>query len=85
MTEAVYVLCALTSAACSVLLLRAWRRNRMRLLFYSGLCFMWLAINNSILFIDLVLVPDLDLSRVRALTSMMGAATLLYGLIWDAS
>ena len=85
MTEAVYVLCALTSAACAVLLLRAWSRNRMRLLLYSGLCFVWLAINNSILFIDLVLVPELDLSRARALTSLLGASTLLYGLIWDAS
>lgn len=85
MAEAVYILCALLSAACAVLLMRAWSRNRLRLLLYSGLCFVWLAINNSILFIDLVLVPAIDLSMVRTLTSLGGAATLLYGLIWDAS
>lgn len=85
MAEFVYILCALLSVACALLLMRAWRRNHTRLLFYSGLCFVWLAINNSILFIDLVLVPDVDLSLVRNLTSLGGVATLLYGLIWDAS
>ncbi|HVG59748.1 MAG TPA: DUF5985 family protein [Hyalangium sp.] len=28
MAEAVYILCALLSAACAVLLMRGWRRNR---------------------------------------------------------
>lgn len=85
MAEAVYLLCALTSVACAVLLLRGWRRQGVRLLFYSGLCFAWLALNNLLLFIDLVLVPGVDLSVVRSATSFMGAATLLYGLIWDVS
>lgn len=84
MTEAVYILCALTSAMCAVLLLRAWRRNGVRLLLYSGLCFLWLALNNAILCVDLVLVPGMDLSLARTLSSLMGAGTLLYGLIWDA-
>jgi hypothetical protein len=57
----------------------------MRLLFYSGLCFVWLALNNAILFTDLVLLPELDLTGVRALTSLIGGGTLLYGLIWDVS
>ncbi len=85
MTEAVYILCALTSTMCAVLLLRAWRRKGVRLLFYSGLCFVWLALNNAILCVDLVLVPGMDLSLARTLSSLMGAGTLLYGLIWDAS
>jgi hypothetical protein len=85
MAEAVYILCALLSATCAVLLMRGWRRNRTRLLLYSGLCFVWLALNNAILLIDLVLVPDIDLAVARTLTSLGGAATLLYGLIWDAS
>jgi len=84
MAEGVYILCALLSVACAVLLIRGWRRNPTRLLLYSGLCFVWLAINNTILLIDLVLVPDIDLAMVRTLTSLGGAGTLLYGLIWDA-
>jgi hypothetical protein len=85
MAEAVYILCALTSAACAVLLMRAWGRNRLKLLLYSGLCFGWLALNNLLLFVDLVLVPDVDLSLLRTLTSLAGASTLLYGLVWDVS
>ncbi len=85
MTELVYILCALTSAMCAVLLLRAWRRKGVRLLLYSGLCFLWLAFNNAILCVDLVLVAGTDLSLARILSSLMGAGTLLYGLIWDAS
>jgi hypothetical protein len=83
--EAVYILCALTSATCAVLLLRGWRLNGVRLLLYSGLCFAWLALNNLLLFVDLVLVPGMDLSLLRSATSLMGAATLLYGLVWDVS
>lgn len=83
MVEAVYILCALTSAACAVLLLRGWRSNGVRLLFYSGLCFLWLTLNNLLLLVDLLLVPGIDLAMARSITSLLGAATLLYGLIWD--
>ncbi len=85
MTEAVYILCALTSAACSALLLRAWRRTALRLLLYSGLCFLWLAVNNVILCVDLMLMPEMDMRLARTVSSLMGAGTLLYGLIWDAT
>lgn len=81
----VYILCALTSAACALLLLRAWRRNGVRLLLWSALCFTGLALNNVILFIDLVATgPELDLSPLRGITALGSVAVLLYGLIWDA-
>ncbi len=86
MVEAVYILCALTSVACAVLLLRAWKRTQSRLLLWSGLCFAMLAINNILLFIDLVLLPtSVDLYMPRLITGLASAAILLYGLIWDAS
>lgn len=85
MAEAVYILCALTSVACAVLLLRGYRRSGMRLLLWSGLCFATLAVSNVVLFVDLVVVPeDIDLSLVRSSLGLVGVATLLYGLIWDA-
>jgi hypothetical protein len=84
MAEAVYLLCALTSLACAVLLLRAWRRTGLRLLLWSGLCFVWLVVNNLVLFADWVLFPELDLSLVRSATALAGVSTLLFGLIWDA-
>ena len=80
----VYVLCALTAAACAVLLLRGYRRSRQRLLLWSGLCFVGLAVNNVLLVVDLRVVPETDLSFFRTLPALAGVALLLYGFIWDA-
>jgi len=86
MAEAVYVLCALTSAACAALLLRGYRRSGHRLLFWSGLCFVALFFNNVFLVLDKVIYPgpQLDLSLVRTLCALLGVGTLLYGLIWES-
>jgi hypothetical protein len=84
MVEAVYILCALTSLMCAVLLLRGYGRSRMRLLLWSGLCFVALTVNNVVLFLDLVVFPGVDLSLWRSALALVGVATLLYGLIWDA-
>jgi hypothetical protein len=84
MAEAVYILCALTSAACAVLLLRGYSRSRLRLLLWSGLCFMALAVSNLVLFADLVVFHGTDMSLWRSSIALVGIATLLYGLIWDA-
>jgi hypothetical protein len=81
----VYALCALTSIGCAFLLLRGYARSRVRLLFWSGLCFVGLALNNIMLFIDLRVVPEIDLSLWRTLPAIAGVAVLLYGLIWEAS
>ena len=79
----VYVLCALTSLACAVLLLRGYRRSRVRLLLWSGLCFVGLFLNNMLLFVDLRVMPDVDLAVVRLLPAVVGVGMLLYGLIWE--
>lgn len=81
MAGAVYVLCALTSLACAGLLLRAFVRSRSRLLLWSGVCFLWFAANNVLLFVDLEIVPDVDLGLARSATTFVGAATLLLALI----
>lgn len=84
MAEAVYILCALTSVACAVLLLRGYSRSRLRLLLWSGLCFAALAVSNLVLFADLVVFQGVDMSLWRSSLALVGIATLLYGLIWDA-
>ncbi|MDY7225855.1 DUF5985 family protein [Hyalangium rubrum] len=84
MAEAVYILCALTSLACAVLLLRGYGRSHLRLLLWSGLCFVALAISNLVLFVDLVLVQGVDLSLWRSSIALVGVAILVYGLVWDA-
>ena len=80
----VYVLCALTSLACAVLLWRGWKRMRARLLFWSMLCFVGLFLNNLLLVVDMRVVPQVDLALVRMLPALLGAAALVYGLVWDA-
>jgi hypothetical protein len=79
----VYALCALTSATCALLLVRSYRRNRLRLLFWSAFCFIALAVNSVLVFIDLIVVPETDLGVVRSLVSLTGLAGLLFALIWD--
>jgi hypothetical protein len=83
MATLVYALCALTSLACAVLLLRGYASTRVRLLLWSGLCFAGLALNNILLLVDKRLVPAMDLSLWRTLPAVAGVALLLYGLVWE--
>lgn len=83
MAEAVYLLCALTSLFCAVLLARSYRRQRTRLLMWSTACFIGLAINNILLFVDLVLVPDVDLGLARSGTAFLAVGLLVIGLTWE--
>ena len=84
MAAAVYVLCALTSIACAVLLLRAWRARGVRLLLWSGLGFVGFAIGNVFLVLDAVMMPEVDLSLGRSLPVLAGLLVLIYGLVWDS-
>ena len=84
MEAVVYVLCTATALACAALLLRGYRRSGVRLLFWSGVCFLGLSLENAILFVDRVVVgPETDLSLIRLSAALAGVAALLYGLIWE--
>lgn len=83
MATAIYALCALTSLVCAVLLLRSYAHGRVPLLLWSGLCFLGLALNNILLFIDLSVVPTVDLSAWRTLPALIGVGFLLWGLVWE--
>lgn len=85
MAELVYVLCAATSVFCAILLLRSYARQRTRLLMWSSLCFVGLAVNNTLLVVDLLVVPDIDLSLLRTGTAFGAVVLLVIGLIWEAS
>ena len=84
MPELVYVLCALTSVVCAGLLLRSYLANRSKLLLWSTLCFIGLAINNIFLFVDLVVVPDIDLRLARSGSAISALALLTFGLVWES-
>lgn len=83
MANVVYILCAITSISCAVLLLRSYRTSGVRLLLWSGLCFSFLGLNNVLLVLDLTFLPEVDLSMVRCIPEIIGLALLLYGFIWD--
>lgn len=83
MAEAVYILCLVTSIFCAALLLRGYRATRTRLLFWASLCFGFLAINNVILYFDLVVLPQIQLFWYRNAAAVIGMALLLFGLIWE--
>ncbi len=84
MGPAVYILGALTSLCCGILLLRGYGKGRKKLLLWSGLCFVGLAISNVLIFVDLVVFPDVNLYRLRLLTAAAAMLLLLYGLIWES-
>lgn len=85
MAEWVYALCAVTSVLCAILLQRGYLRSRTRMLFWASLCFAGFAINNILLFVDLIVFPtQIDLSGWRAWPALLGVMVLLYGLIWES-
>jgi hypothetical protein len=84
MAAVVYVLCAVTSFACALLLLRAYRNRRVHLLFWSGLSFIGFALGNLFLVIDRMMVPEIDLSLFRSVPVLVGLAVLIYGMVWES-
>lgn len=81
--EVVYLLCAVASIGCAALLFRSYRRNPVRLLLWTMISFLFLSVNNVMLVVDRVLVPDINFSLVRAGAALAAGVVLLYGLIWD--
>ena len=89
MAEAVYLLCMLASVICAGFLLRGYRRFRTRLLLYCCLCFVGLALNNLFLFIDVVVIPKMNLTEAhqinlapwRIIPALGGIMIFIYGIL----
>jgi hypothetical protein len=80
-----YLLAALTSVSCMVLLFRGYARSGVRLLLWSALCFVGLSVNNVLLFFDFVIFPtQVDLRPWRLVAALAGVLFLLYAFIWEA-
>ena len=79
----VYFLCFVASAGCGWLLVRSYFRTRTALLLWTAACFVLLALNNLLVFIDLAALPDIDLRFARLAANVAALATLLYGFIWE--
>lgn len=81
MAKIVYILCGLTSVLCAALLFRQYRASRSPLLLWSTCAFMGLAVTNILLFVDLILLPNIDLSILRHGVTLVSLVMLLVGLI----
>lgn len=81
----VYSLCMLTSLGCAVLLWRGYRKSRLRLLFWSALCFAILGISNALLILDLVVFPDVYILPARSIATQVALLVLIYGLIFESN
>ena len=84
MAAILYLLCTATALVCCVLLFRGYHRTRFRLLLWSSFCFAGLALNNTLLFVDKIVLPQHDLSIARGLVALISLLLLIYGLIWDS-
>lgn len=83
MQPVAYILCAIVSLLCAILLLRGFFQGRHRLLLWSGLCFSGLTITNFLVFLDLVMLPNEDLYPLRLIVTTASVLSLLFGLIWE--
>ena len=79
----IYGLCLAASATCAGLLARAWRRARTPLLLWTALAFGFFTLNNLVLVLDMIVLPQADLWIWRQASAMAGLGVLLYGFVWD--
>jgi hypothetical protein len=83
MAELIYALCALASVFCALLLTLNYRRTRLRLALWASLCFVGLAVNNVLLFVDLVIAPGVDLGLARGVVALVAMLLLVFGLVGE--
>ena len=79
-----YLLCLVTCLGCTVLLIREYLRTRASLLLWSALCFVGLLLNNALLVVDLVILPQVDLRNIRLAAALLGLCFLLYGFLSES-
>ena len=79
----VYLLCFLTSAACATLLVRQYSIARSAILLWSAACFVFLAVANLLVVLDMLVLPDVDLRPARMWLTFLAVCVLLFGFIWE--
>lgn len=85
MASLVYLLGTVVTLLCAILLLRAYHGVRMKLLLWSGLCFVGLTVSNALLCVDLILLPGtVSLYMARLGTAAGAMLLLIYGLVFES-
>lgn len=85
MVQIVYILTALTSLVCTLLLGRAYRRSQVPLLFWSAMCFGTITLSNILLILDMMFISEVSLAAARAAVSLVAMSLFLYGLIFKTN
>jgi hypothetical protein len=69
------------------MLLRGYRESKHKLLLWSSLSFLCLALNNILFFVDVVVLPDVYMwgPILRSILGAMAGCILLYGFITELS
>ena len=83
MPALVYTLCFVAAAMCAALLFQSYLRNRTRLLLWSSLSFICLAVNNFFVLGDMILFPEVNLLGWRYVAALAAVCILIYGFIWE--
>lgn len=84
MAKPVYLLCAVTAAACAWLMLRAYLTTRTKLLLWSALCFGGMTVNNVLLVLDRLVFVASDWSTWRLGIALIAVLLLVTGLVMEA-
>jgi Family of unknown function (DUF5985) len=79
----VYFLCFISGGLCAYLLFMAFFRQRRRLFLWSAVCFSLLAITNFLVFLDIIILPSINLLPYRLFASLTAVIVLLYAFIWE--
>jgi hypothetical protein len=79
-------LCAATSLASAILLWRgAMRTGGASLLYWSSLCFVGMAVNNVLMYVDFIIFPNINLLGLPNLVALVAIAVLNMALIWHTT
>jgi hypothetical protein len=65
-------------------LFRGYARTGVRLLFWSGLCFVGLMLDNVMLYVDVIVFPNVSLEIWRKIPGLIAIMLLLFGLVWES-
>lgn len=82
--DIVYLLCFLASALCAGLLVRQHFVTPTPVLLWSAACFVFLALSNLVVVLDLLVFTDMKLRTLRLVLTLLAVCVLLFGFIWEA-
>jgi hypothetical protein len=80
-----FLLCMITSLLSAVLLWRAARGPTRRLLLWSAAFFVGMAINNLLLFVDVITGPNVNWMTPANVVAAVSVIGLIYALVWEAT